>query len=124
MVFSFESLSAFVNVNLVMTSDSDSCSEFIIASSPTLLQRRREGGVYLVLGVPSSETVSFFLPFLLRAANTLRPLAEAMRSRKPCLLVLFLREGWNVRFIVLSYKPNIIKGCKNEQDYRNLQGCT
>jgi len=76
---------------------------------------------YLLLGVPSSETVSFLRPFLLRAASTLRPLAEAMRSRKPCLLVLFLREGWNVRFIVVSDKPQFLKGCKNVQDNRDLQ---
>jgi hypothetical protein len=25
-----------------------------------------------------------------------------MRSRKPCLLVLFFLEGWNVRFISIS----------------------
>ena len=76
---------------------------------------------YLVLGVPSSETVSFFLPIFLREASTLRPLAVAIRSRKPCLLVLFLREGWNVRFIVLSDSPQILKGCKNDQDIRDLQ---
>ena len=37
----------------------------------------------------SSETVSFFLPFARRAANTLRPLADAILSRKPCLFFLF-----------------------------------
>lgn len=41
----------------------------------------------------SSETVSFFLPFARRAANTLRPLADAILSRKPCLFFLFLLEG-------------------------------
>jgi len=65
--------------------------------------------------------VSFLRPFLLRAASTLRPLAEAMRSRKPCLLVLFLREGWNVRFIILSDKPQFLKGCKNGQELWILQ---
>jgi hypothetical protein len=42
---------------------------------------------------PSSETVSFFLPLALRAASILRPLAEDMRSIKPCLFFLFLFEG-------------------------------
>ncbi len=65
----------------------------------------RPKGGYLLLEVPSSETVSFFLPFLLREANTLRPLAVAILSRKPCLFFLFLREGWNVRFIILSVNP-------------------
>jgi hypothetical protein len=49
--------------------------------------------VYLCFKVFSSETVSFFLPFLLRDANTLRPFAEAILSRKPCLFFLFLFEG-------------------------------
>ena len=33
----------------------------------------------------SSETVSFFLPFALRAASTLRPFAVDILSLKPCL---------------------------------------
>ena len=41
----------------------------------------------------SSETVSFLRPLARRAANTLRPLAEAILSRKPCLFFLFLLEG-------------------------------
>lgn len=48
---------------------------------------------YLCFKVLSSETVSFFLPFLLREANTLRPLAVAILSRNPCLFFLFLLEG-------------------------------
>ncbi len=51
----------------------------------------------------SSETVSFFLPLARREANTLRPLADAILSRKPCLFFLFLLEGWNVLFISISY---------------------
>lgn len=35
----------------------------------------------------SSLTVSFLRPCLRRLARTARPDAEAMRSRKPCLLV-------------------------------------
>jgi hypothetical protein len=50
----------------------------------------------------SSETVKRFLPLFLRAAITLRPLAEAMRSRKPCLFLLFLFEGWYVLFIAMA----------------------
>lgn len=41
----------------------------------------------------SSDTVSFFLPFALLEASTLRPLAEAILSRNPCLFFLFLFEG-------------------------------
>jgi hypothetical protein len=41
----------------------------------------------------SSETVSFFLPFLRRAAKILRPLWVDILWRKPCLLALFLRDG-------------------------------
>jgi hypothetical protein len=54
--------------------------------------------------LPSSETVSFFLPLALRAASTLRPLADDMRSIKPCLFFLFLTEGWNVLFIAVSFE--------------------
>jgi hypothetical protein len=50
----------------------------------------------------SSETESFFLPFLRRAAKTLRPLAVDILWRNPCLLALFLRDGWNVLFIFSS----------------------
>ena len=46
---------------------------------------------FLCLG--SEETEVFFLPLALRLANTLRPLAEAIRSLKPCLFLLFLFEG-------------------------------
>jgi hypothetical protein len=46
---------------------------------------------YLCLA--SSETESFFLPFALRAARTLRPLAVAILSLKPCLFLLFLCDG-------------------------------
>jgi hypothetical protein len=56
--------------------------------------------VYQAFKVYSSETVSFFLPFARRAAKTRLPLAEAILSRKPCLFLRFLFEGWNVLFIV------------------------
>ena len=67
---------------------------------------------YLVLEVPSSETVSFLRPFFLRLAKTLRPLAVAMRSRKPCLFFLFLVEGWNVRFIFVFPAISYQRGAK------------
>jgi hypothetical protein len=51
----------------------------------------------------SSETESFLRPFALRAASTLRPLAVAILWRKPCLLILFLRDGWNVLFIAVRF---------------------
>jgi len=53
--------------------------------------------------VVSSETVSFLRPFARRAANTLRPLAVAILWRKPCLFILFLREGWKVLFMVYIF---------------------
>jgi hypothetical protein len=55
---------------------------------------------YYSLSNFSSETVNFFLPLALLAANTLRPFAVAMRSRKPCLFFLFLFEGWYVLFVI------------------------
>lgn len=51
-------------------------------------------GIYAYLNVDSSETVSFLRPLARRAASTLRPFAVAIRARKPCLLILFRREGW------------------------------
>ena len=63
----------------------------------------------------SSETVSFLRPLARRAASTLRPLAVAILSRKPCLFLLFLLEGWNVLFIfvytILCYY-SMRSGCK------------
>ena len=46
-----------------------------------------------------SETVRRARPFARRRARTLRPSGVAIRARKPCLLTLFLFEGWNVLFI-------------------------
>lgn len=51
----------------------------------------------------SSDTVNFFLPLALLAANTFRPFASAIRARKPCLLFLFLLEGWYVLFVIGTY---------------------
>lgn len=51
------------------------------------------------LCLDSSDTDNFFLPFILRADKILRPLAEAILVRNPCLFFLFLLEGWNVLFI-------------------------
>lgn len=48
---------------------------------------------YLFTPLYSSETVNFFLPLVRRDAKTLRPLAEAILSRNPCLFFLFLLEG-------------------------------
>ena len=49
----------------------------------------------------SSETVSFFLPLALLDASTLRPLAEAILSRKPCLFFLLRFDGWNVLLVII-----------------------
>ena len=54
---------------------------------------------YQPLYLGSSETVSFFLPFALRAARTFLPPTEAILSLKPCLFFLFLFDGWYVLFI-------------------------
>ena len=58
-----------------------------------------------------SETLMLLRPFLRRAAKTARPVADAIRERKPCLLRLFLLEGWNVLFIILfvSRYKNVAK---------------
>jgi len=45
------------------------------------------------LCLASSETVSRLRPFALLDARTLRPLAVAILSRKPCLFFLFLFDG-------------------------------
>jgi hypothetical protein len=58
---------------------------------------------YLVIGnyltFIALETLKLVLPFALRRAITLRPFFELMRERKPCLLTLFLLDGWYVLFI-------------------------
>jgi len=48
----------------------------------------------------SSETVSLFLPLALLLASTFLPLAVDILSLKPCLLRLFLFDGWYVLFIL------------------------
>jgi len=66
----------------------------------TLLIKREQVTRYYALWRPSLDTVSLFLPLALLAANILLPLADDMRSRKPCLFLLFLWEGWNVLFMI------------------------
>lgn len=51
----------------------------------------------------SSDTVNLFLPLALRLDNTLRPLAVDILSLNPCLLRLFLLEGWYVLFIAILF---------------------
>jgi len=46
---------------------------------------------FLCLG--SLETVNLCLPLALLRASTFLPLADAMRSIKPCLFLLFLFDG-------------------------------
>jgi len=41
----------------------------------------------------SELTDNFFRPFARRELNTLRPLAEDMRLRKPCLFLRLRTEG-------------------------------
>lgn len=45
------------------------------------------------LNLRSSDTVSFFRPFALLRASTLRPFAEAILSLNPCLFLRFLFDG-------------------------------
>ena len=47
--------------------------------------------------------MSFFLPFALRAASTLRPFAVDILSLKPCLWRRLVFEGWYVLFIFLPF---------------------
>jgi hypothetical protein len=60
----------------------------------------KEGGYFNFL---SSETVSLCLPFALRLANTLRPLAVSILLRKPCTLLRRRLCGWNVLFILKKF---------------------
>lgn len=55
----------------------------------------------------SSETLRRLRPFLRRSAKTLRPLAEAMRERNPCLLRRFLFDGWNVLFMAMDIQKSL-----------------
>ena len=75
--------------------------------------------IFYLLWCGSSETLSFVRPFLRRAFKTLRPLAVDILSRNPCLLILFLFDGWNVLFISDKYFINLhcffyILECKNK----------
>ena len=57
-----------------------------------LMLKRYEVQIYFLPKL-SSETVSFFLPFARRAANTRRPLAVDILSLKPCLFLRLSLEG-------------------------------
>ena len=57
--------------------------------------------------------MSFFLPFALRAANTRRPFAVDILSRKPCLCLRLVFEGWYVLFILLQFLPLLFLDGKN-----------
>lgn len=54
------------------------------------------------LTVFSEETVNLCRPLALLDLSTLLPLAVDILFLKPCLFLLFLREGWNVLFIALA----------------------
>jgi hypothetical protein len=49
--------------------------------------------ILYALCLGSSDTVSFLRPFFLLFEITPRPLAEDIRSLKPCLFFLFLLDG-------------------------------
>ena len=53
--------------------------------------------------VTQDYTAKRLRPFARRLANTRRPLAVVIRSRKPCLFFLLRLCGWNVLFIVVSF---------------------
>jgi hypothetical protein len=59
----------------------------LLIYSPFALQKQAGYPLY------SSETDNFFLPLALRDANTLRPFADSILFRNPCLFFLFLLEG-------------------------------
>ena len=59
------------------------------------------------------DTVRRKRPLARRRASTLRPSGVDMRSRKPCLLTLFLLEGWNVLFIVVYSYSYFIQGFRS-----------
>jgi hypothetical protein len=65
--------------------------------------------VSYTLCLGSSDTEIFFLPLALRADNILRPLADAILVRNPCLFFLFLFDGWNVLFIARLFKIQTAK---------------
>lgn len=58
---------------------------------------------HYLLCLNSDDTETFLRPFALRRARTLRPFADAMRSLKPCLFLLFLLDGWYVLFCAIAY---------------------
>ena len=66
------------------------------------------GGRVLLLAVRASDylpameldTVRRARPLARRRASTLRPSADAMRARKPCLFTRLRLWGWNVLFII------------------------
>jgi hypothetical protein len=60
----------------------------------------------------SELTESFLRPLARRELKTLRPLADAMRFRKPCLFRRLRTEGWKVLFISLRYNR---KPCDGRQ---------
>ena len=47
-------------------------------------------------------TVKLFLPLALLAAKTLLPFGVDILSRKPCLFLLFLSDGWNVLLLIAN----------------------
>jgi hypothetical protein len=59
--------------------------------------------------------VSFLRPFFLRLEMTPRPLAEDIRSLKPCLFFLFLLEGWNVLFMIHLFEGAKVAKILNKQ---------
>ena len=65
---------------------------------------RGQKQVWFLLKFVGEDTDIFLRPLALRLAKTLRPLAEAIRSRNPCLFLLFLFEGWNVLFIKYKFE--------------------
>ena len=59
-------------------------------------------------GLGAEETLKFFLPLALLLDNTLRPVALAIRSLKPCLFLLFLFDGWYVLLLITNIFKNSV----------------
>ena len=66
-----------------------------------------------------------FLPFLRRAARTLRPFFELMRARKPWTLLRLRVFGWNVRFMFedTSYFNDYVSHNSLDKYIRQLKQC-
>lgn len=57
---------------------------------------------FLIFTRNSSETVSCFLPFVLRLLSTRRPVFDSLRERKPWTFILLCFLGCHVRLVAIT----------------------